>query len=458
MKRYSIVACAMAAAALLAGGAAARAQDAGGTNDTESADQERGDAVVMLGGGVSFLGTYHSNPYYREQASEAEAWLWSVDPSLRCDIPVNELLFIGADARVKVTQFMFRDDAEEDKTIVNPYIQGRVRYNLSEATSLALVDDYQRANVEDVGDKPRFTLNNAQLSAAHDFGGEVLSRIWYRNTVVDQTGGALLFDSMENAGGLSADWMLNRTASGRATVVGAQGTAGRKAFDEGRFYLQSSDENPKTHDFYSVGLNVTHPISSLVTLHLRGGVTRRDYASSSPVRDGTTDSPYGGVTVAWVPSRGSPLSLTAATSYEVADTVIYNIPVQDQAVFETTDALLNNLNIAYRELEVWRTGLTADYTLRRLLLGLSLSYQKQQADGNEDLGPISGNVDPAETGVGRPIDQDQFMVSATARYRFTESFSLGVGFQYGVASDGERPGDEDLYDYQSVGVLGKLEL
>jgi hypothetical protein len=340
-------------------------------------------------------------------------------------------------------------------------VETKVRYNLSEHTSLSVADDFQTANVDDVGDKPRFYLNNALLEASHEFNTRLGGSIWYRNTFIDQRDEALLFDSMEHLVGGRAQYAVTETEFGRPVIVGFDASLGRRDFDEARFFSpdpgDTSRDNPKTHSSYSAGVSANYPLSSLLTLNGRAGWRQRDYETASATRDETTDNVYGGLTLSFTPSPGSPLSLTAASSYEVTDTIVYNIEPYDRPVFETTDALLNNLEIEYRELEVARVGLAADYKLTESLqCGLSFTYQQQAADKEEDLGPIAGNIDPADSGIGEPIEQDQITISATANYAVNEYLSLGVGYQYGMAEDSEQPsGEDDVYQYDTLAILAR---
>jgi hypothetical protein len=460
MKREEIARCVLAL--LVLAGTVCLSQD---TEDADAAAaeeaaamEEESDSVVTFDYGLGLLGSYHSNPYYRGSGKESDAYVWSADPFLRFDAPVNEMLYLGADLRGKVTSVVFDDEGEDDKTIAHPYLQGKIRYNLSEYTSLSLADDYQTANVDDVGDSPRFKINNASLGFGHAFTEALQTRLAYRNTVVGQTGHSVLFDSMEHAVDGDFDWVVWRTDAGRDMKFGVNGRYSKKDFDDGDFLFQGTRENPKTHDSYRLGGAMTYPLSNLMTVRARAGWVRREYEASAFVRDSETDSPYGGLTLTHTVSPGSPLSFTLASSYDLSDTVVYNIEEQDRAVFETTDALLNNLNISYRELQVLRAGLAADYTLKRLVLGLSASYQRQTADANEDLAPISGNLDPAGTGVGEATERQQYTVTGTVRYQVTSIFSVGLGFQYGVATDRENTDDKDLYDYNSVALLTKLDL
>ena len=123
-------------------------------------------------------------------------------------------------------------------------------------------------------------------------------------------------------------------------------------------------------------------------------------------------------------------------------------------MFETTDALYNNLEVDYRELELLRVGVTADYNMTDAIrLGLGVTYQQSTADAEEDLGPVSGNLDPAETGIGDPIEKDQVVISATAKYRATSNLRVGLGYQHGFATDSELVGDEDMYTFDSFALL-----
>ncbi len=432
--------------------------DVAAVEDEPAPVEEASDSATTFDFGVGLLGSYHSNPYYRGSENESDAFVWSLDPFVRFDAPVNEMLYFGADLRGKVTTVFFTDSEEDDKTIAHPYLQGRIRYNLSEYTSFLLADDYQTANVDDVGDKARFNINNASLAFAQTFAESLQMRLGYRNTIVGQTGHSVLFDSMEHAFEGNFDWILWRTDSGRDMKIGLQSRVGLKDFDDGDFLLQASRENPKSHDTYRLGGNMTYPLSSLMTLYARAGWVRREYEVSSFVRDSETDSPYAGLALTHTVSPGSPWAFTVASSYDLSDTVVYNIEEHERAVFETTDALLNNLNISYRELEVFRTGFSVDYTLERLLLGLSASYQRQTAEANEDLAPISGNLDPAGTGVGEATERQQYTFTGTVRYQVSSIFSVGLGFQYGMADDRKSTGEKDLYDYSSVALLTKLDL
>lgn len=452
MRRDEIIGSVLAL--LVLGGTVCMAQDAAEEDAVEVEDE--GESTITFGFGLGLLGSYHSNPYYRDSANEADGFVWSADPYFRFDVPLNEMLYFGADLRAKITHVAFSDAGEDDKSIAHPFLQGKVRYNLSEHTSFSLIDDFQTANVEDVGDKPRFTLNNASLGFAHAFSEALETTFTYRNTIVEQTDDSLLFDSVEHTVFADADWIVSRMDSGRGLTVGLRGQYGIKEFDDGNFFQQTTRENPKTHDFYRLGGAVTYPLSSLLTVYARLGWLHREYDVTGGRRDSETDSPYGGLSATHLVSPGSPVSFTVATSYDVADTIVYNIESQDRGVFETTDALLNNLNVAYRELNVLRVGFITDYNIMRMLLGLSLSYQRQDADAGEDLAPISGNM--TADGIGRATEQEQFSVTATARYRVAKAISLGVGFQYGVAEDSELSGETDLYDYSSFALLAELDL
>lgn len=427
--------------------------------DIDVAELEPDIQVTFFSGGIDLALSWHSNPYYRDDTRESQAFVLSGDPDIKIDWPLSEFTYVGLSAKVNVTHVVFESgSAEEDKTVLQPYVVGRLRYNLSEHTSLSFDDNFQTANVDDVGDNPRFYLNQARLEAAHQFSERFSSRCWYRNTWLDQTESeAVLFNSMEHALGLGADYALSQTESGRPITLSVDLQAGLKEFDDGDFFNPdggSTKDNPKTHDFLSASAGLSYPFSTLMTLYARGGLRHREYDTVSGGRDDTSDTPYAGLTLSVVPSPGSPLSFALATSYQVSDTVVYDIPDYNQSVFETTDALYNNLEVDYRELELLRVGVTADYNMTDAIrLGLGVTYQQSTADAEEDLGPVSGNLDPAETGIGDPIEKDQVVISATAKYRATSNLRVGLGYQHGFATDSELVGDEDMYTFDSFALL-----
>lgn len=408
---------------------------------------------------LSLSGAYHSNPYYRSDENANGAYVLSVDPGLSVGLPISEFVFIGFDGKVNITHVAFTSGGtDEDKTVVQPYVSGKIRYNPTESTSCILHDDFQVANVEDDLNGPRFYLNNAIAQAAQEFGGRFVGTVDYKNTILQQEDESLLFDSMENSVGASCSAYVAPTESGRRVALTLLGRVGRKDFEEGDFYLQTSRDNPKTHNYHELGAGVTYPLSALMSLDGRGGWRHREYEVTSGARKEKSDTPFGGLTLSFTPSPGSPLSFTFANSYEVTDTVVYNIPQVDRVVFETTDPLLNNLDIQYRELDVWRSGLAADYRLSdQWQLGLSSAYQRAQADDSEDLAPISGNVGD-QSGVGDSTDREQVTVGLTVRYHVTENASLGLGYQHGYGRDKDSAGEEDDYAFDSVALLGKIDL
>jgi len=412
--------------------------------------------------GLDVSASYHSNPYYRSDEDARAGMVFTLDPSLRVDVPVNELLYFGLDARIGLTAVIFTEDGEDSDTeTVHPFVRAKVRYNVTEHTSASLVDDFQVARIEDDLSNPEFYLNNLKLILAQQFNEAIEGQVWYRNVYVAQSETSRLFDSVANEGGVGLDFLLGRMPSGRATCVGLEGMIGRKEFDSGEFFdtlagSNRAQDNPKTHDYYRAELSLDYPLASLMTAHARAGWDHREYSTVSGMREEKSDSPRAGLTIEATPSPGSPLSFTLSSSYETTDTIVYNIQEYDLPVFEMTDALVNNLDIDYRELKVFRAGFAADYVpSRKVKFGLSTIYQKADADMEEDVGPISGNLDPAGTGVGRKTDYQEIIVAITARFNVTEKVALGIGYQHGFAEDNERD-EKDVYEYDSLALLARV--
>ncbi len=431
--------------------------------ETVRAQEESKDGPSVQVGfdpGLNINAAWHSNPYYRDRDGAAAGMIFSVDPTLSLGYPINELLFFGLAGKLNIAHVMFIDDTpEKDKTVLQPYIEAKLRYNPSENTSLALRDEFQIANVEDDWSGDKFYINNAGVELRRDFGGSIRGSIRYNNTVISQEDSSVLFDSKGNTVGAEAGFKIAPTDTGRPVYIGLAGDFGRKEFDDGSFFGQSSTKNPKTHDHYSFGLKSTYPVSSLLTIDATAGMQFRDYEVHGGGRSSSTESPYGGLTFTFVPTPGSPLSFTFANSYQLEDTVVYDIPEYNRAVFDTTDALLNNLDLSYRQLETWRSGLALDYRINPAWLAkLSTTYQNTRGDETDDLSPISGNIDPAESGIGTATDVDEVVIALVFEVRPTDNLTLGLGYQHGYARDSRAGAKKDVYEYDSIGVLMKLAL
>lgn len=430
-----------------------------------------------LSANVRALAAWHSNPYYRTDDDSADALIFSIDPGITYDLPIGDLIYLGLHGKLNITQVSFFDDPpegdREDISVVHPFVSARLRYNPAESERLSFVlsDSFQTGNIEDDLDEPRFYLNNAKVQGSYVFGGLIESTIWYGNTWLTQDDEDLLFDFMDNSVGLGATYYISEARAGRRMAVGLDASLGQREFESGEFYNfnpdtgmaeEPSKTNPKDQMYYKVGASFTYPVSPLMTVYAHAGWQHREYDTATGSRDDETDSPYGGLTFSYIPSPSSDLSITLATSYEQTDTLIYDVPEYDQVVFETTDALLNNVEIAYREMQVWRTGVSVDYkAMEDLKLGLSFVYQQEMADSEEDLSAVSGNIDEDETGEGRDLDQRQFTIAIRADKAIPVSDSvnmtIGAGFQFGFAEDSDaEAGEEDLYDFQSVALLAKI--
>ena len=426
------------------------------------AEDETSTVKVTLWSGKLEAGlSYHSNPYYRGEGTASEGVVLAIDPGIRIDIPVNEMLYFGLDGKVDLTHVFFTSDSvDDDKTVAHPFVRGKARYNLSEFSSFSLADEFQTANVDDVGDSARFYQNKAQVEGATVLGGMIDLKGWFRNVLVEQNDEALLFNSQENVAGLDVSVPVAYSSDGRPVTIGLVGSYGRKSFEDGDFAVLLSD-NPKSHDYYTVGGRVALPVSSLLTLYARCGWKFREYDATADDSDDSTDSVYGGLNATLIPTPGSPLSFTLSGSHETTDTLVYDIETYDSSVFEATDALLNTLSITYRELEVSRVGLVMDYKVNdRVALAFSGVYQYTTADAEDDLAALSGNVDPHGDGefVGRSTSQDQVTVGGMVSYQATETLSLNLGYQHGFSTDSDASAseDEDLYEYDSVGLLARM--
>ena len=435
---------------------------------------------VVIRPGLQARLSWHSNPYYRRKGDDIrKAVILSVEPSLEAEWPLSELLSVelygklgmkyywfekkgkSAVDQVTLPNRSFADNRNADSFILQPYIRGKIRYNVSEETSLSVYDDFQTANVDDVGQKRQFYLNNAWLEGAHDFSESVQSKLWYRNTLHFQDGKQSLFNFSENAAGGALDFILSRLDDGRAMSISPTIAAGIREFDEevpGGSGGSSTSTNPKDHTYYNGGAVFTYPFSSLITLYLRGGWEFRDYEEKSGGRDQTTQSPWGGVSLAWVPSPGHGLSMVLAGSYKVEDTVVYNIDQADRPVFESTDALLNELNITYRELKVWRAGLEARYDVsRRLRFGGLATFQRSEADTEEDVASISGYTRPSPSSNPSPTQQDEVAFGGSVKYMLLEHVGVGLGYQHGFATENKATiGGKDVYEYDIATIMADV--
>lgn len=433
--------------------------------------------------GLHVSSSWHSNPYYRpNREPHVEAWIVDIDPRLDLELPLTECLDADLFGKLNLKYFFFSDPdrhprstgetleyrsfadtRDADKLIVQPYLRGTLRYQPSERTSLALYDDFQRANVDDVGDQREFYLNNAWLEAAHDFSEVLSGRLWYRHTLHYQTDESPLFDYIENAVGADVGIVLARLDDGRSLEITPNLSYGRKEFQDNLqpthslLEMAESNNDPKSHEWVSYGATLQWPFSTLMTLYLSGGQQTRNYKNAGDGRESETSSPWYGATLACIPSPGSRFSYDIVVAYAVSDTVVYNTPAYNRQVFDLEDAILNELDITYRELDVWRAGVQVKFdATERLRLHALGTFQRSEADREEDLAPFFGYSQATEGGKQDAIQQDEYAIGVGGTFRWRKFITLGAGYRWGWATD-EKAILKDLYDYHEISIFADVE-
>ena len=398
--------------------------------------------------------SYHSNPYYRETATERSGTVMGVEPHVRLDMPANEYLYFGLLGKLTYTGVILDNDAGDevgDRDVVHPYVAAKARYNTSEHTSLAVSDEYQQANVGDDITGDQYYLNQIRAEFAHEFGARFKAGLWYRNSVLKEDSSSLLYDFTDNSLGGEASYVVTRTAVGRDVTIAVTGNGGEKGFEDGDFLDQDTQTNPKNHTYYSAGMALLLPVSSAITADVRGGWKRREYDTVSQGREEKTDSLSFGAGLNMIP--GGLISFVLTASYSIEDTIVYGgeDAQQEQAVFDALDPLMNNLNNSYREMEVRRVGARADYSLSdRTRLGLVTTYQHSEADREEDLTAISGQSGH----VAVDLNEDRYTIGATVETSLTDTLSIAASYEHGLAEDDTR----DLYGFDAAALIARFSL
>ncbi|MDA0322172.1 MAG: hypothetical protein O2923_05585 [Verrucomicrobia bacterium] len=419
----------------------------------ESGDESWAPAVSTLNFGLTAGAAAHSNPFFRGKGSDESGTVYFIDPSVDWEIPVSEFVYLGVHAKVNYT-IVDADDpvtGESSQDTLQPYIEARGRYNFSEFTSLGIQNSYQRANIEDDISGPKYELNETTVEAKHNFTDLTTGSIWYRFTVLTEESGGTLYDFDENAAGLSASRILARTESGGAVTLGIDGSLGVRDFKDGVFQGQADPTNPKNHDYYKAGLSLAYPIATGLEARGRAGWTRRKYeqTSTTSLRESESDSASVGFSLKLLP--GGPVTYTIASSYATIDTIVVNIDQAQRTVFDTLDPLLNNLNTDYREMDVFRIGLSSSIPLSDILdVGVSAVYQLADADAEEDLAPASGQSgSPAAK-----LDEERVTVGGKVNYQVNDFVTLSVAYEHGFADDGSTK----LYEYDAGAIQARLDI
>jgi hypothetical protein len=374
-----------------------------------------------------------------------------IDPFIDWEIPVSEFIYFGIHAKVNYTSVDADDPVtgESSQDTLQPYIEARGRYNFSEFTSLGIMNSYQRANIEDDISGPKYELNETTLDAKHVFTDLTSGGAWYKFTTLDEESGGTLYNFDENAVGLSASHTLARTEDGGAVTLGLNGSLGVREFDDGSFLGQTDSTNPKNHDYYKAGVSLTYPISTGLEARGRVGWTHREYDVVATTRDDESDTGSLGASLILLP--GGVVTYTIATSYETTDTIVLNIEDAQRAVFDTLDPLLNNLNTDFREMDLFRIGVSSDVPLSDVLkIGLSAVYQLADADAEEDLAPVSGTSGsaPAE------LDEERVTLGGKLDYRYNDYVTITVAYEHGFADDGS----DELYEYDAGAIQARLDI
>ncbi len=434
--------------------------------------------------GVHAAVGWNSNPYLRPDTEPIRsAYVIDVDPQLDLEWPASEYTYLGLFGKLNLKYFIFSDKSsgqrqvtdtleyrsftdysDEDNLIVQPYLLGKLRHNFSDHTSLALYDDFQMANVDKYGAKRRFYLNNAWVEALHEFTERVSGRVQYRNVWHYQNDDPALFNFQENVFAAAAPWRMLLLKEGRSVVLTPEVSYGWRAFSAGDAPLdlsRSADAQAKDYDFIDAGAGLHVPVSSLVTLEFTGGWKQRNYDLALAGQSDASDSVRGGATLSLTPSPGSPFTFVLAGSREVNDTVMYNTAEYNRLPFEWEDAVLNELNITYRELDVTRLGawLRYDFSeyIRAYLIG---NLQRSEASAAEDLAAREGHLSSTDDSAGRASDtkQDEVVYGGSLRLRLTESVLAGASYRHGFAIERAAPaGDRDLYEYDEVALQLNLD-
>jgi len=419
----------------------------------ESGNESWDPTISTLNFGLSAGASAHSNPFFREEGSDESGTVYFIDPFINWEIPVSEFVYLGVYAKANYTIVDAYDPVtgESSQDTLQPYIDARGRYNFSEFTSLGIQNSYQRANIEDDISGPKYELNETRIEAKHNFTDLTTASIWYRFTVLNEDSGGTLYDFDDNEAGLSASRILARAEGGGAVTLGIDGSLGGRDFDDGVFQGQTDSTNPKSHDYYKAGVSLAYPIASGLEARGRAGWTHRKYEQTSTAsgRESESDSASVGVSLKLLP--GGSVTYTIATSYDTIDTIVVNIDEAQRTVFDTLDPLLNNLNTDYREMDVFRIGLSSIIPLSDVLnVGVSAVYQLSDADAEEDLSPISGQSgSPAAK-----LDEERLTVGGKVDFRINDFVTFTVAYEHGFADDGST----ELYEYDAGAIQAKLDI
>ncbi len=411
--------------------------------------------IGSLGGLVARLGvdasaSYHSNPYYRSERMETDGIVYHINPRLGLELPINEFFFVGAEGHLDFAAVdLSKSTHDEDREVLHPYVSGKIRYNLSEHTSLAVSDSFQQANVEDTIGGPKYRLNIAEARAIHELSDRVRAHLSYQHGILSEDSGSQLFDYARQQGGVGLECVLTQTDAGRDVLLILEAVGGEKEFDEGSFLGAASRENPKTHTYYQGHAIVSCPLSSALTARGRAGWIQREYDVTLPGVDDTSGNLSAAASLSLRP--GGSLAFTLAGSYEVTDTLVFNDEPGFREVFDPVDPLLNNLNINYREVELWRIGLVSAKDLgERASAGLACIYERIEGAMDDDLTPVSG-----QSGAGiRDLSEDRLTIGARLDYRLTEKVSVGVNYEHGLAEDDLV----ELYQYDTVALIANIDI
>lgn len=421
----------------------------------QEADAEGGESSGNLGSVVVRLGadgsaSYHSNPYYRTEDMAEDGIVYHLTPRLGLEFPVNEFFFVGLYGHLDFAAADLRNEThDKDREVLHPYLSGKVRYNFSEHTSLAVSDSFQQANVADTIGGPKYRLNIAVAEAMHEVSDRVRGRLWYRSGVLSEDSGSQLFDYTDNQGGAGLEYVITQTDAGREVSVHLEFQGGEKRFEEGNFLGAMSRVNPKTHTYYEGRLVMDYPISSALTARGHAGWTQRDYDAVLAGVDDSSANPTVGASLNLRP--GGALSFTLAGSYSVTDSVVFNDEPGFRQVFDPLDPLLNNLDINYRELDLWRVGIISEKRLgERTSIGIACVYERIEGTKEDDLTPVSG-----QSGRGiRDLTEDRLTVGARIDYRLMEKVRVGINYEHGLAEDDLV----NLYDYDTVALTANVDI
>ncbi len=418
-------------------------------------DVEEVASGTVLGSVVARLGlnasaNFHSNPYYRTEGMESDGIVYHIKPHAGLELPLNEFFFIGVEGHLDYAAVDLDDETnDEDRDVLHPYVSGKIRYNLSEYTSFTLSDSFQQANVADTIGGPKYRLNTVKAEGMHELSDRLRGRLWYDNGTLSEDSGSRLFDYMLNGGGAAVEYVITQTDAGRDVTVLLEVTGGQKEFDEEDFWLVSSRTNPKTHTYYSGRCVVNYPVSSALTAMARGGWVQRDYDTVLAGADDSSGHVDAGASLTLRP--GGFMSYTLAGSYGVTDTVIFNDEAAFREVFDPVDPLLNNFNINYRELELFRVGLIAEaQLLSRLSAGVACIYERIEGDVTDDLTRVSGQSGMTP----RDLSEDRLTFGVRLDYQLMERLRMGINYEHGLAEDNL----DDLYEYDTVALTAALDI